>query len=265
VVLHYKNQIQKHVMGLKNFLKEQGFIAETPEDKKTSKAANAGSSSNVAPTYFPVSADYSVGNNAAGGDPSFVQPLQQAASNINELPDATFVKFFEDELVKANLPGPDYFEFRQLLVKTQQKMASKGVVAPEVVLQAVMMSFEAQDVTPAKLVEAARHYKDVLKQKNEDFLKGAAAEKNNQLQKRQSVLQSHDDNINKLQQQLQQLELQKQQLQDAMNKEKMQQDADKSIGKEGIEKIDKAGRLITQAHEFMQGSIDNDIKRLQSV
>ena len=102
----------------------------------------------------------------------------------------TFVKFFEDELGKANLPGPDYFEFRQLLVKTQQKMAAKGIAAPEVVLQAVLMSFEAQDISPAKLIEAASHYKDVIKQKNDDFLKGAAAEKNNQLQKRQSVLAS---------------------------------------------------------------------------
>src|SRR5450631_2879787 len=255
-------------MGLKNFLKEQGFIAESPGDKKTGNPASAGGSSNVTPMYFPITpAEPGNGTPGAGGDPSFVAPLQQVASNttISNQPDATFIKFFEDELVKANLPGPDYFEFRQLLVKTQQKMAAKGVVAPEVVLQAVMMSFEAQDVTPAKLVEAARHYKDVLKQKNEDFLKGAAAEKNNQLQKRQSVLQSHDDNIKNLQQQLQQLELQKQQLQDAINKEKMQGDADKSIGKEGIEKIEKAERLISQAHDFMQNSIDTDIKRLQSV
>jgi hypothetical protein len=253
-------------MGLKNFLKEQGFIADAPGDKKPEKTASSGAASNVAPVYFPIT-PAGGGNSTAGspGEPSFVSPLQQAVTTMGEQLDATFVKFFEDELVKANLPGPDYFEFRQLLVKTQQKMAAKGVVAPEVVLQAVMMSFEAQDVTALKLVDAAKHYKDVLKQKNDDFLKGAASEKNNQLQKRQSVLQQHDDNVKKIQQQLQQLELQKQQLEDAMNKEKMQLDADKSIGKEGIEKIEKAERLISQAHEFMQSSIDTDIKRLQSV
>ncbi|MEP6746139.1 MAG: hypothetical protein ABJB86_00355 [Bacteroidota bacterium] len=253
-------------MGLKNFLKEQGFIADLPPDKKPEKAASAGTNSNVAPTYFPLTpANVGSSTPAVSGEPSFVSPLQQAVNSIGEQPDATFVKFFEDEMVKANLPGPDYFEFRQLLVKTQQKMAAKGVVAPEVVLQAVMMSFEAQDVTALKLVDAAKHYKDVLKQKNDDFLKGAASEKNNQLQKRQGVLQAHDDSIKKIQQQLQQLELQKQQLEDAMSKEKMQLDADKSIGKEGIEKIEKAERLISQAHEFMQSSIDTDIKRLQSV
>ncbi len=249
-------------MGLKNFLKEQGFIADEPGDKKATQANPAAPV--VTPVYFPVSST-SPEKSSGDSDPSFVTPLQQTVTAVKDQPDATFIKFFEDELLKANLPGPDYFEFRQLLIKTQQKMASKGVAAPEVVLQAVMMSFEAQDVTPLKLVDAARHYKDVLKEKNEGFLKGAAAEKNNQLQKRQSVLQAHEDNIKKLQQQLQQLELQRQQLQDAMNKEKMQQDADKSMGREGIEKIEKAERLITQAHEFMQASIDTDIKRLQSV
>ena len=76
-------------------------------------------------------------------------------------------------------------------------MAAKGMAAPEVVLQAVLMSFEAQEISTAKLIEAARHYKEVIKQKNDDFLKGASSEKNNQLQKRQNVLQSHNDNIKK--------------------------------------------------------------------
>jgi hypothetical protein len=260
-VLQIKNN-STNTMGLKNFLKEQGFIAESPGEI-TGKQKTAGNAAAVAPTYFPVTPANTANNHA--GEPSFVSPLQQAVNNAADQPDANFIKFFEDELSKANLPGPDYFEFRQLLLKTQQKMATKNVLAPEVVLQAVMMSFEAQDVTPVKLVEAARHYKDVLQQKNADFLKGAAAEKNSQLQKRQTALQAHDDCIKNLQQQLQQLELQKRQLEDAINKEKMQADADRSIGKEGIEKIEKAERLISQAHVFMQNAIDTDIKQLQSV
>src|SRR6266498_3828001 len=171
----------------------------------------------------------------------------------------------EDKLVKANLPGADYFEFRQLLMKTQQKMASKGVVAPEVVLQTVIMSFDAQDISPAKLMEAARHYKDALKQKNDNFLKGAQTEKNNQLQKRQAALQLHEENIKKIQQQIQQLELQKQQLDDSLNKEKTQMDVDRTLGKEGIEKIERAERLISLAHNYIQSTIDTDIKRLQSM
>jgi hypothetical protein len=126
----------------------------------------------------------------------------------------------------------------------------------------VLMSFEAQDVSRAKLKETAMHYKEVLKQKSADFLKGASQEKSNQLQKRQSVFQSHTDAVKKMQQQLEQIELQKQQITESIAKETNQMDVDKSLGKEGIEKIEKAERLITLAYNHIQLSIDNDIKRL---
>lgn len=258
-------------MGLKNFLKQQGFITDEAIDKPKADGnvpAAQQLDASVTPTFFPLQP--SVNNiasssvDASSSDPSFVTPLQQNTSGQQQ-PDPTFVKFFEDELVKANLAGPDYFEFRQLLIKTQQKMAAKGVNASEVVLQAVLMSFEAQDISPAKLIDAAKHYKEIIQQKNDDFLKGAAAEKNNQLQKRQAELQKHNENIKKIQQQLQQLALQKQQLDDAMTKEQTQLEANKSMGKEGIEKLERAEQLISLAHNYIQLTIDTDISRLKSV
>lgn len=256
-------------MGLKKFLQEQGFIEDDKEKTGTKPAVASQGTSNVPPPmYFPLNTSGETGGSAssdtAQSDPSFVAPLQQTISAKASL-DPTFVKFFEDELVKANLPGPDYFEFRQMLLRTQQKMANKGFAAPEVVLQAVLTSFESQDIHPPELIGAARKYKDILTQKKEDFLKGAETEKNNQLQKRQNALQAHNDNIRKLEQQLQQLELQKKQLDEAMNKEKTQMEVDKTLGKEGIEKIERAQHLIAVAHDYMQSSIDADIKRLQSV
>jgi hypothetical protein len=254
-------------MSLINFLKQQGFIEESKPDKtKSDRAENTPVSSNtVAPTYFPVEDENdNQAKTASTDDPSFVAPLSKRKTSDDSV-DPTFVKFFEDELAKANLAGPDYFEFRQQLLKTQQKMSAKGMAAPEVVLQAVLMSFDAQGVSADKLIEAARHYKEVIKQKNDDFIKGAETERNNQLQKRQTALQAHTDAIQKLQQQIQQLDQQRQQLEQAMNKEKTQQEVDKTLGKEGIEKIERAERLITAAHEYMQSTIDADIKRLKSV
>ena len=81
-------------------------------------------------------------------------------------------------------------------------MSAKGIAAPEVVLQAVIMSFDTQGINADKLVQAAQHYKEIIKQKNDDFINGAETEKSNQLQKRQNVLQTHSDNIEKLQQQI---------------------------------------------------------------
>jgi len=259
-------------MGLKKFLKDKGFIEDEPANvvKQEDKAGGAKrqTQNSSVPSFFPVSSSTNVSSSvtsdtSARSDPSFVAPLQNA--NEQTAADPTFVKFFEDELTKDNLPGPDYFEFRQLLIKTQQKMASKGVVAPEVILQTVIMSFEAQDISPEKLIEAARHYKEMIKQKNDDFLKGATTEKNNQLQKRQGVLQQHEENIKKLQQQLQELDVQRQRRDDLLNKEKTQMDIDRSLGQEGIEKIEKAERLISVAHNYIQSTIDADIKRLQSI
>jgi hypothetical protein len=258
-------------MGLKKFLQQQGFIEE--EEKKGKAQGDKGglatqSASMPPPMYFPPGSSSAetgsfVSSDTVATDPSFVTPLQQN-KNARVSLDPSFIKFFEDELVKANLAGPDYFEFRQMLLKTQEKMASKGGAAPEVVLQAVLMSFEAQDIHPPKLIDAARRYKDILRQKKDDFIKGAEAEKNNQLQKRQSALQAHDENIRKIQQQLQQLELQKRQLDEALNKAKTQMEVDKTLGKEGIEKIDRAEQLIALAHDYIQNSIEADIKRLQS-
>ena len=144
-------------------------------------------------------------------------------------------------------------------------MAAKGNAAPEVVLQAVLMSFEAQDIPPAKLIAAANQYKQILKQKKDDFLKGAEAEKNNQLLKRQSVLKSHEENIQKINAQIQDIEAQKRQLEENLNKEKTQLDLNKTLGQEGIAKIEKAQRLIDMAHNFIQSGIDNDIHRLENV
>ena len=65
-------------------------------------------------------------------------------------------------------------------------------------LQAVLTSFEAQNVSTSKLVRTAKQYKEALKKKKEDFLKGASAEKNKQLKKRQDALQAHQDNLNQM-------------------------------------------------------------------
>ena len=258
-------------MGLKSFLKQNGFIEDGPDDKPSGKSGNTESTKDVTtdipPVYFPVTSTAPERGNTItpGEDPSFVVASAQQATTAKVQIDPSFIKFFEDELLKSNLPGPDYFEFRQLLIRTQQKMAAKGIAAPEVVLQAVLMSFETQDISSAKLIDAARHYKSVLKQKSDDFLKGAATEKNNQLQKRQTVLQAHNDAIQKIQQQILQVELQKKQLEESMNKEKTQLEVDKTLGKEGIEKIERAERLISLAHDYMQSQIDTDINRLQTV
>jgi hypothetical protein len=67
-----------------------------------------------------------------------------------------------------------------------------------------------------------------------------------------------------MQGQLQQLQKQMSQLQDMIKKEQTQTEVDKTLGKEGIEKIEKAEKQISLAYDFMINAIDADINQLQS-
>jgi hypothetical protein len=259
-------------MSLKSFLQEKGFIEKEPVKQEAGintgneqSAAPQATPESVPPTYFPIHSQ----DNPLTNTPrtSYIPPPETtrtttAPSSATKIDDA-FIKFYEDELVKANLPGPDYFEFRKQMQTMHQKMANKGA-SDEVILQAVLTSFEAQNVPPSKLVEDARHYKEVLGNKKDDFLKGANAEKDKQLQNRQNALQTHQANLADMQNQLVQLQKQMEQLQNGIRKEQTQMEVDRTLGKEGIEKIEKAVSQITLAHDYMIAAIDKDIRQLQS-
>ncbi len=255
-------------MSLKSFLQEKGYIEKEADKKEANKDAPVSQpapAASVPPTYFPIHGQDDAAAGASSG-PSYVVPLETSRpANVSGQAkiDEAFIKFYEDELAKANLPGPDYFEFRKQMQTMHQKMANKGASA-EVILQAVLTSFEAQNVPPSKLVEAAKHYKEVLGNKKDDFIKGAGAEKDKQLQNRQNALQSHQANMAQMQNQLVQLQKQTDQLQNEIKKEQTQMEVDKTLGKEGIEKIDRAVNQITLAHDYMIAAIDSDIRQLQS-
>lgn len=252
-------------MGLISFLQKQGYIQDTdPEDKPAADKSAKDSSSTVAPTYFPL-ADTAAGsipgnNNAV--QPSFVQNIEQPVSN-QSMPDAAFVKFYEEELAKQNTPGPDYFEFRQQLVLMNKKMAGKGA-SSDLILQSVLTGFEAQNVPASKLAESANYYKSVLDNKRKSFIDGAEAEKNKQLQTREATLQNHQNNITAYNQQITDLERQLQQLRDKLMKEQVQMESDKTMGKESIVKLEKAVAQVNLAYDYMRSAIEKDIQNLQS-
>jgi hypothetical protein len=246
-------------MSIKTFLQEKGFIEKDKTgDIKKNENVNTMPSSQVEPTYFPIH------DSGAAVSVSSSKGQVASATSSSESLDQAFIKFFEDELSRVNLPGPDYFEFRKQMIAMNEKIGRKGTPA-EVILQAVLTSFEAQNVSAANLIETAKRYKDALEKKKTDFLNGAGAEKDKQLKKRQEALQAHQDNLNQMQTQLLQLQNQINQLQDMMKREQTQMEVDKTLGKEGIEKIERAEKQISLAYEYMAASINSDIVQLQSV
>jgi len=238
-------------MSLKAFLQQKGFI-ETDKDEAKKENVTTTTPGQVAPTYFPVD------------DPGSPVTAPSQSTTGNESLDPAFIKFFEDELNRINFPGPDYFEFRKQMIVMHQKIGKKGT-PPDVILQAVLTSFEAQNVSTSSLVTTAKQYKDALQKKKEDFLKGAASEKDKQLKKRQDALLAHQDNLNQMKTQLLQLQNQMNQLQDMIKREQTQMEVDKTLGKEGIEKIERAEKQLSLAFDFMDASINSDINQLQSV
>jgi hypothetical protein len=252
-------------MSLKTFLQEKGFIEKEPGsaegiEKKPGEAAPQQASREIAPTYFPIQESSVQGSTTtSSADRPNAGPARQGQERVDD----AFIKFFEDELTKSNFPGPDYFEFRKQMLVMHEKIGKKGT-PNDVILQAVLTSFEAQNISSSQLITTAKQYKDILEKKKNDFLKGAAAEKDKQLQKRKDAMQAHQDHLNQMQTQLLQLQNQMNQLQGMIGHEQAQMETDKTLGKEGIEKIERAEKQIFLAHEFIAASIDADINQLQS-
>lgn len=71
-----------------------------------------------------------------------------------------FDKYFLDIMEKANLPGPDYFEFAKAL----EGLKNAGLPEEQKLL-AVFAGFQAQGVAPQQLVDAANKYIDILNSK----------------------------------------------------------------------------------------------------
>jgi hypothetical protein len=257
-------------MSLKKFLQQKGFIEkdEEPEkkevDKKTASSGKQEQQQTIEPTYFPLYSGETAETKPAAttGAQSPVVADSAPVNNTAESVDPAFIKFFEDELTKTNFPGPDYFEFRKQMQAMYQKIG-KGT-PPHVILQAVLTSFEAMNVPASRLLETARQYKDILEKKKVDFLNGAGAEKEKQLKKRQDALQAHQDNLKKMQDQLTQLKNQEKQLMDMITKEQTQLEVNKTLGKESIEKIERAEKQIAMAHKYMVNAIDTDISQLST-
>ena len=153
-----------------------------------------------APTPQPVSG--STGQPALASMPQPVTPSQPGTSAGSV--DTKFVDHFAAVLGKANLPGPDYFEFREIL----RNLSSLGLPEDKQ-FQAAWASFKAMAGTadPQTLSTAANQYLTALTADRESFLKSvetAIQDRVGGLQAEQKKLQADNDDIGKQLAELQQ-------------------------------------------------------------
>lgn len=79
-----------------------------------------------------------------------------------------FEKHFAALFEKANLPGPDYFEFWKMM-----ETLAGHVVLESARMAAVYATLCAQGLNKEKLLHSARHYRDMLVQDQQEFARAA--------------------------------------------------------------------------------------------
>jgi chromosome segregation ATPase len=106
-------------------------------------------------------------------DNSKSESTSDTTNNYNPIPSKVsfnkddldkFVKHFESLLEKANLPGPDYFEFIKTLEVLENHLTDEKVR-----ITAAYASLNAQGLTKDKLVNSAQIYKSIIEKDKSDF------------------------------------------------------------------------------------------------
>jgi uncharacterized phage infection (PIP) family protein YhgE len=131
--------------------------------------------------------------------PASPAPAGSSAAPANAAPaptgtvDAKFAEHFAGVLAKNNLPGPDYFEFRETL----RSLASLGL-SEDQQYQAAWASFKALGGAPdvARLTSTANQYLAILGKDREAFgqsVEAAIAERVGGLQREQQQLQADSE------------------------------------------------------------------------
>lgn len=142
----------------------------------------------------------------APSSPATAPPVVASSTNVGHAAsapnppgsvDTKFVDHFAGVLEKANVQGPDYFEFREML----RNLAELGL-AEDKRFQAAWASFKTLAGKPdvAMLTNTANQYLTALGQDRESFLKSvdkALAERVGGLQNEQKQLQTENESLQK--------------------------------------------------------------------
>lgn len=129
--------------------------------------------------------------------PSF-SPSPSASSEDVEM----FNKHFDEIFEKANLPGPDYFEF--------SKMCHAMATLPdEMKFPAVFGGLQVQGLTKQKLVESANHYISIIDEDAKKFnnaidqkIVAEVQKKRSDAEQKRKSISDREDMIKKLQEEI---------------------------------------------------------------
>jgi len=173
-------------MGLKNLLEKTGFIEFTEEDNK-----EAASLQNATPSIKPLGVRSTI---------SYVPEKKNVDATQEDI--QKFESHFNELFDKANLPGPDYYEF--------QKMCQAMAALPdETKFPAIFGGLQVQGLTKQTLVESANHYISLIDEDSKKFnsaidgkiMSEVAQKKNSIIDKRKGITE-REEMIKKLQEEI---------------------------------------------------------------
>lgn len=101
-----------------------------------------------------------------------------------------FEKHFEQLFNKANLPGPDYFEFWKMMETLEAHIPDEKVR-----ISAVFSSLSIQGLTKEILVQSIAHYKTVIEKDKSEFEKAVAEKSKTELEARKNTVIDLDKKI----------------------------------------------------------------------
>lgn len=154
------------------------FVVEDPNEAKKKVETPSPETPNTTPV---------------GGQSSTV-PVRPGEANPK------FIEILLKAMDGANLPGVDYLEYRQS-VKSLEKMP----MDEQVRYQSAFAMAQAMGATPAKLVESAAHYLDVLKSEQSKFDQALKAQTTERIGNRQEMLKNLDSALKQKAEQIKKL------------------------------------------------------------
>ncbi|MEO6049568.1 MAG: hypothetical protein ABIQ57_18940 [Candidatus Kapaibacterium sp.] len=163
-----------------------------------------------------------------------------------------FEKHFSGLMERANLPGPDYYEFFKMMETLEAHIADEGAR-----MAAVFATLSIQGMTKEKLLESAGVYGGLIEEDSVQFHKALADKDASEVTGRQESVKDLESKIQKNAEQIQALTKQITEFQTkiaALNKEAEQE-------KQRIEINSSAYRIASQA---MSTKIQSDIQKITS-
>jgi hypothetical protein len=163
-----------------------------------------------------------------------------------------FEKYFDQLMDKANLPGPDYYEF----FKTMETLEAH-IHDEKARLSATFASLSIQGLTKDKLIETAGKYKEIMEKDKANFEKALGDKINAEVVKRNNDLQTHEKKIQANSELIQKLT-------------KEITEAQSLIGKLKGEIIEEENKLASNKNGYMMAcaavinKISSDIQKIQS-